>query len=78
MSEVDMPRRYELTQAQWQAIDNLVPGKAGDRGRTASDDRTFVNGVLWVLRTSTIHAQALTGTLRAAENIVDDGRDARP
>lgn len=45
-----MPRRYELTEAQWQAMKDLLSGKAGDRGRTARDNRTFVNGVLWVLR----------------------------
>lgn len=27
-----------------------MPGKAGDPGRTAHDNLTFVNGVLWVLR----------------------------
>lgn len=45
-----MPKRYELTEAQWQQIKDLLPGKPGDRGRTAADNRTFVNGVLWVLR----------------------------
>lgn len=45
-----MPERYELTQAQWRRIEDLLPGKAGDRGRTAADNRAFVNGVLWVLR----------------------------
>ena len=45
-----MPRRYELTQAQWRKIEELLPGKAGDRGRTARDNRAFVDGVLWVLR----------------------------
>jgi transposase len=45
-----MPRRYELTEAQWQEIRDLLTGKAGDRGRTAADNRTFVNGVLWLLR----------------------------
>jgi hypothetical protein len=28
----------------------LLPGKAGDPGRTGSDNRLFVNGCLWVLR----------------------------
>ncbi len=28
----------------------LLPGKAGDPGRTGADNRLFVNGVLWVLR----------------------------
>ncbi|WP_267117174.1 transposase, partial [Xanthomonas sacchari] len=44
------PSRYELTQSQWERIEGLLPGKASDPGRTAADNRTFVNGVLWVLR----------------------------
>jgi len=44
------PKRYELTQAQWERIAPMLPGKATDPGRTASDNRLFVNGVLWVLR----------------------------
>jgi len=43
-------KRYELSQAQWERIAPLLPGKAGDPGRTAGDNRLFVNGVLWVLR----------------------------
>lgn len=45
-----MAKRYELTTAQWERIASLLPGKAGDPGRTAADNRLFVNGVLWVLR----------------------------
>lgn len=45
-----MPKRYELTDAQWNEIKNLLPGKEGDRGRTTRDNRTFVNGCVWVLR----------------------------
>jgi len=45
-----MVKRYELTDAQWQRIKALLPGKASDPGRTAADNRLFVNGVLWVLR----------------------------
>lgn len=44
------PSRYELSHAQWERIEPLVPGKVGDPGRTASENRLFVNGVLWVLR----------------------------
>ena len=43
-------KRYELSQAQWERIADLLPGKASDPGRTAADNRLFVNGVLWVLR----------------------------
>ncbi len=43
-------RRYEVGEAQWLQIAPLVPGKAGDPGRTALNNRLFVNGCLWVLR----------------------------
>ena len=42
--------RYELNTDQWNKIKDLLPGKKGDRGRTAVDNRNFVNGVLWILR----------------------------
>lgn len=43
-------KRYELGDAHWERIAALLPGKASDPGRTGSDNRLFVNGVLWVLR----------------------------
>ena len=43
-------KRYELTQAQWERIASMLPGKASDPGRTGGDNRLFVNGCLWVLR----------------------------
>lgn len=42
--------RYELSTDQWSKIESLLPGKVGDRGRTALDNRNFVNAVLWILR----------------------------
>ena len=35
---------------QWERVKDLLPGKTGDPGRTGRDNRQFVNGVLWVLR----------------------------
>ncbi len=46
-----MRRRHELTDGQWDLIKELLPGKEGDAGRTAADNRLFVNAVLFVLRT---------------------------
>lgn len=43
-------KRYELSTAQWEQIRVLLPGKASDPGRAGSDNRLFVNGCLWVLR----------------------------
>jgi transposase len=44
------PKRYELTAEQWRRVEDLLPGKSGDPGRSGADNLTFVNGVLWVLR----------------------------
>jgi len=43
-------KRYELNDQQWARIADVLPGKRTDPGRTAGDNRLFVNGVLWVLR----------------------------
>ena len=45
-----MAKRYELSDEQWEMIGDLLPGKVGDPGRSGNDNRRFVNGVLWVLR----------------------------
>ena len=42
--------RYELSDAQWSRIEGLLPGRVESVGRTAVDNRVFINGVLWVLR----------------------------
>ena len=44
------PSRYELSDLQWEKIKDFLPGRKEHVGRTASDNRLFVNGVLWVLR----------------------------
>jgi putative transposase len=45
-----MAKRYELSDRQWERVKALLPGKVGDPGRSGRDNRQFVNGVLWVLR----------------------------
>jgi transposase len=42
-----------LRDDQWARICYMLPGKPTDRGRTAADNRLFVEAVLWVLRTGT-------------------------
>jgi len=42
--------RYELSDVQWERLEGLLPGRVETVGRTAADNRVFVNGVLWVLR----------------------------
>lgn len=43
-------RRYEITDQQWERIAPLLPGKVGDVGRSAADNRLFINAVLWIAR----------------------------
>ena len=45
-----MARRI-LRSDQWERIKDLLPGKPGDRGVTAADNRLFVEAILWLLRT---------------------------
>lgn len=45
-----MASRYELSELPWERIKDGLPGRAEHVGRTAVDNRQFVNGVLWVLR----------------------------
>jgi transposase len=44
-------RRFELTDEQFQRIEHLLPGKPGDPGATARDNRLFMDAVLWIART---------------------------
>ena len=51
VKEDAMARRHELSDTRWEQIRDVLPGKAGDPGRTAADNRLFVNAVLFVART---------------------------
>lgn len=39
-----------LRDEQWARIAPLLPGKAGDPGRSAADNRLFLEAVLWIVR----------------------------
>jgi transposase len=41
-------RRCEISDADWDRIENLLPGRPGLHGGVAEDNRRFVNAVLWV------------------------------
>jgi len=40
-----------LRDDQWERISLLLPGKEGDPGRSGADNRRFLEGVLWIVRT---------------------------
>lgn len=43
--------RHEITQSAWERIEHLLPGRAGDAGVTAADNRLFINAVYWIAKT---------------------------
>ena len=43
--------RTVLNNSQWERIAPQLPGKVGDPGRHAADNRRFVEAVLWIART---------------------------
>ena len=43
--------RTVLSDAQWERLAPLLPGKPGDPGRHARDNRLFLEAVLWIART---------------------------
>ena len=43
--------RYWLKEGQFERIESLLPGKHSDPGRTAGNNRLFVEAVLWIART---------------------------
>ena len=44
-------RRFEMDDQRFQRIAHLLPGKPGDPGVMAHDNRLFLNAVLWIART---------------------------
>lgn len=46
-----MLRRYELTDQEWeQSASLLPPEKNGKPGRPSKDNRTMLNGMVWIAR----------------------------
>ena len=43
-------RRYAIRDDQWERIAPLLPGEATDPGRTAADNRLFIDATLWITR----------------------------
>lgn len=43
--------RGVLSDAQWSRIAELIPGEVGDPGRHGTDNRRFLEAVLWIART---------------------------
>ena len=43
--------RHEISDECWDRIKDMLPGRPGQKGWTAKDNRLFINAVLWIART---------------------------
>ena len=44
-------RRHDISDRVWDLLKMHLPGRKGSTGRPAKDNRQFINGVFWILRT---------------------------
>lgn len=44
-------QRHDISDAVWSLLEPHLPGQRGQWGGIAQDNRRFINGVFWVLRT---------------------------
>jgi hypothetical protein len=44
--------RYDIPKAMWNILSLHLSGQPGKWGRVAKDNRKFLNGVFWTLRTA--------------------------
>ena len=44
-------RRHEISDECWNRIKDMLPGRPGQQGWIAKDNRLFLNAVLWIAKT---------------------------
>ena len=47
----DTYKRHDISDYIWTKIEPFLPGRKGSVGKPARDNRRFIDGVLWILRT---------------------------
>lgn len=47
----NMQQRHDISDDLWNKLKPLLPGQQGSWGGVAKDNRQFINGVFWILRT---------------------------
>ena len=44
-------RRHDISDKLWGKLESHLPGRRGQWGGIAKDNRTFINAVMWIFRT---------------------------
>ncbi len=47
----NLQHRHDMSDYLWNKLESLLPGSKGKVGRPSIDNRRFINGVMWILRT---------------------------
>ncbi len=69
-------RRHELSEAQWQLIQSILPERTAATGRPAADPRRMLNGILWNPADWRSLARS-AGILRSWQTVYDHFRNWR-
>ena len=46
-----LQHRHDISDKAWAILSPMLPGQRGQWGGIAKDNRSFINGVFWILRT---------------------------
>ena len=46
-----MRHRHAIADDDWERIEHLLPGRPGQHGKVAEDNRLFLDAVLWIAKT---------------------------
>jgi transposase len=51
MEKIATFRRHDVSDATWALLEPHLPGRKGQHGGVAKDNRLFINAIFWILRT---------------------------
>src|ERR1035437_941809 len=51
VKRIGQHKRHEVTDQEWEFLEPLIPKRTARTGRTPSDPRLMLNGILWILKT---------------------------
>ena len=70
-------RSYDISDDLWEVLAPHLPGKKGSVGRPSHNNRSFLNGVMWVFRNGSVWRDlpkdTVTGIV-SIKDILDGGR----
>jgi transposase len=49
--KVEEYKRHDMSEEEWEKLSGHLPGQLHQRGGTAKDNRRFIDGVCWIIRT---------------------------